>query len=257
MDRVHLSPSGEEELLRLALDQEPASAEVTQHLKQCQECQQKLADFRSDANFLESHLFRFECPSGIQLSLYCADLLPVEERTQVAGHLLDCPLCADEAAFTRQFYAELDTPLSPSPPLSIRRLFAQLVRSQPVLALRGVGTPPEWPCQYRAEPLHLSLHLSRMRNGANSLIGIVQSIDSELFVDDFGGGKVLLYDVSSCPIVEGEHHVPAPEAEPLQRVDVDELGNFVLNNVPAGTYTLIVRVAEFELIVEDLVLVYG
>lgn len=257
MDRVHLSPSGEEELLRLALDKEPASTEVTQHLEQCQACQEKLASYQNTASFLESHLYRSECPSGMDLSLYCADLLPAEDRTRVAGHLLDCPLCAMEAADTRKFYADVCSPLAPVLPSPLRRLFAQRVLGRPALALRGAGTPPEWPCQFRAEPLHLSLHLSRTRKGAHSLIGIVQSVDSAIFADDFGGGKVLLYDVSTSPAVEGEHHLPSPEVEPLQGVDVDDLGNFVLNNVPAGTYSLVVHVAEFELIVEDLVLAYG
>jgi hypothetical protein len=92
-----------EELLRFALDGVALSAEASKHLEQCTNCQQRLASYKNTHTFLVSRLYRSRCPDSIKLSLCCADLLPPDERLSIANHLLDCPLCAAEAADTRQF----------------------------------------------------------------------------------------------------------------------------------------------------------
>src|SRR5579863_3954508 len=113
MDCLHPIAPNDEELLRFALDGEAVSQEVSRHLEQCSICQQRLARYKQAHTFLVSHLYRSQCPDGTTLSLYCAGLVSAEQRLSIANHLLDCPLCAAEAADTRQFLAETDVP-SPS-----------------------------------------------------------------------------------------------------------------------------------------------
>src|SRR5258708_39778339 len=115
----------DEELLRLALDGEALSKETQDHIEQCKTCKRRLASYRQANTFLLSHLYRSECPTGEELSMYCAayDFLPQEKRIGIANHILDCPLCAAEAAETRKFLRVQDIPLvAPafSPPAMFR-----------------------------------------------------------------------------------------------------------------------------------------
>jgi anti-sigma factor RsiW len=102
-DCLNSAAPNNEELLRFALDGEALSAEEGKHLEQCTSCQQRLASYKNTHTFLLARLYRSRCPNSTKLSLYCADLLLSNERLSIANHLLDCPLCAAEAADTRQF----------------------------------------------------------------------------------------------------------------------------------------------------------
>src|SRR5258707_1069238 len=84
----------DEELLSFALDGEALPDAARTHLEQCATCQQRLARYEQASAYLISHLYRSQCPTGEQISLYCADLLPENERTRIATHVLECPLCA-------------------------------------------------------------------------------------------------------------------------------------------------------------------
>src|SRR5271167_1540455 len=115
MDCLHPLAPDDEELLRFALDGEAVSEEMSRHLEQCTTCQQRLARYKKAHSFLVSHLYRSQCPSGTELSLYCAGFLPADQRITIANHILDCPLCTAEAEDTRQFLAETSD-LLPSQP---------------------------------------------------------------------------------------------------------------------------------------------
>jgi hypothetical protein len=108
MNCGHPLAPNDEELLRFALDGEALSAEVSSHLEQCVTCQQRITWYKKGHSFLVSRLYRRQCPDGTTLSLYCAGLLPEDQRTAIKNHILDCPLCAAEAEDSRQFLAETD-----------------------------------------------------------------------------------------------------------------------------------------------------
>lgn len=251
MDCMHAMAPNDEELLGFALDEEALSAPTREHLEQCEICQQRLARYKQVSSSIVSQLYRRLCPTGTQLSLYCADLLPVEERTRVAAHVLDCPLCAAEVAETRRFMA---TPLlEPTPDASsaaaVRRIYATLFRQQAQLVLRNGGTVPEkaWPRQYRAEAIDISLHLSRASSGEYMLLGILTSADNSENVDAFEGAKTELYATRK----EGD--TGEREAEKaICRAVVDDLGNIVFSGVPVGEYTLVVQLPDQEVIIEGI-----
>ncbi len=118
MDCLHPFAPADEDLLRLALDDEALSPEASRHFEQCETCQQRLASYNDVNTFLVSHLYRRQCPAGSQLSYYCAGLLAADERQRVAAHIRECPLCTQEVAETCLFMAEpllSPVPVSPLP----------------------------------------------------------------------------------------------------------------------------------------------
>jgi len=241
----------DEELLGFALDEEALSVPAGEHLEQCEICQQRLARYKQVNSSIVSQLYRRLCPTGTQLSLYCADLLPVEERTRVAAHVLDCPLCAAEVAVTRRFMAmPLLEPFHEAAPLATaRRIYATLFRQQAQLVLRDGGTMPEkaWPRQYRAESIDISLHLSRASSGAYMLLGILTSADDKESVDAFEGARAELYAAQK----DGSKEERKPE-EAICRAMVDDLGNIVFSGVPVGEYTMVVHLPGQEVIIEGI-----
>lgn len=253
MDCLHSNAPDDEELLRFALDDEPLRKEAREHLAQCETCQQRLRMFKQVNNALTAKFYRSQCPNAEQLSFYCADLLPADDRMHIAAHILDCPLCSAEVVATRRFMAEVE-PLpvpAPVPVLSpytvlngVRRIAASLVRQQAQLVLRNGNTPTEssWPRQYQAETIDLSLHLSRASNGDYLLLGILSSVDNAENVDAFEGAKAELYSAGNT----------TPDAQiPIRMTEVDDLGNIVFNAVPVGQYALLIHLPEREIVIED------
>src|SRR5258708_15631209 len=198
MDCLHPIAPDDEELLRFALDEEALPEEVNRHLQECTNCQQRLARYKNVHSLLVSRLYRHQCPDELQLSLYCADLLPADERVRIANHLLDCPLCAAEVADTRQFLAVPDRELLPAPAISFhglhaaaRRIFATLTQQRGQLVLRSEEAEGVWPRQYHADSIDLSLHLSRTSSGEYMLLGIIT--DPTESIEAFEGMAAELY----------------------------------------------------------------
>ena len=256
MDSLHTGAPTDEELLAFALDGEELPEKTKRHLEQCETCQKRLARYQQANTFLVSHLYRSQCPTGTQLSYYCAGMVSEEERTRIAAHILDCPLCAAEVAETRRFLQMPDSDLPPlpsfSPAASIRRIFATLVRQQPQFVMRGEtpGTAPNtaWPRQYKADSLDLSLHLSRASSGAYMLLGILTSTGAGESVDAFEGIPAYLYTAPGPLANEGDKDAEVP----LRGTQVDDLGNIVFSNVPPGEYVMVVHLPNRELVIDGL-----
>ena len=255
MDCLHPLALDDEELLRFALDGEEVSKEASKHLEQCTTCQQRLTRYKKAHSFLVSHLYRSQCPTGTELSLYCAGLLPEDQRITIANHILDCPLCTAEAEDTRQFLAETGGDLLPSHPLplhalngSVLLIFATLIKQQAQLVVRGDTDPAAWPRQYRADSTDLSLHLSRASSGAFMLLGILT--DPRESIEAFKGTLAELY------LAAGGKNASRAE-KPLLSVQVDDLGNIVFNAVPVGEYVMIVHLPGRDMIIEELTIESG
>ena len=255
----------DEELLRFALDGEALSEKAQDHIERCETCKRRLARYRQANTFLLSHLYRSECPTGEELSMYCAgyDFLPEEKRIRIANHILDCPLCTAEAEETRKFLRVQDIPLAApafSPRAALRRIFAARVpRPQAQFIVRGEGPEATWPRQYRAESVDLSLHLSRASNGEFMLLGILTSTDPAESVEALQGIAAELY-AAPGPLEDssanGTSSKKAP-VSPLLSTQVDDLGNIVFKPVPVGEYVMIVHLPGRELVVEGLTIEQG
>jgi len=250
MDCLHPIAPDDEELLRFALDGEALPEEVNRHLQECTDCQQRLSRYKNVHSLLVSRLYRHQCPDELQLSFYCAGLLPADERVGIANHLLDCPLCAGEAADTRQFLAVADRELLPAPAISLnglhavtRRIFAMLTQQRAQLVVRGNAAEGVWPRQYHAESIDLSLHLSRTSSGEYMVLGIIT--DPTESIEAFQDMAAELY-----PATGGKDSDRAEK--PLLCEQVDELGNIVFSAVPVGEYVMIVHLPGREMVIEGL-----
>jgi hypothetical protein len=253
MDCLNSKAPTDEELISFALDDEALPAEANNHLQQCETCQKRLASYKQVNTYLLSHLYRSQCPSGEELSLYCADLLPAEECVRIANHILDCPLCTNEVTETRKFLRTLDVELpvsSFSPRALLRPIFAtRVMRTQPQFAMRG-GNASEtpWPLQYKAESVNLSLHLSLTSKGESMLLGIITSIDPTENVDIFKGVLAELYPAPGPIAANGDK----PTAPPILHTEVDDLGHLVFKPVPTGQYVMVIYLPKSELVIEDI-----
>lgn len=253
MDCLNPTAPNDEELLNYTLDAEELSGQAQAHLEHCETCQGRLVRYQQANTFLVSRLYRSHCPSGTQLSFYCAGGLPPDERLYIASHLRDCPLCATEAAETRRFMREVPVLESApsfafSPREAVRRIFATLVKQQAQLVLRGEPTASAWPRQYRADGLDLSLHLSRGSSGKYMVLGIITSIDPDENVDAFEGMPAELYSASDSFVLDDKTAVETP----LLSTQVDDLGNIVFSDVPVGEYAMVLRIPGREIVVNGL-----
>ena len=77
------------------------------------------------------------------------------------------------------------------------------------------------------------------------LLGILTSINES--VDTFEGNNAELYSVPYIADIE-----QAPLQNPLRRTQLDDLGNIVFPSVPLGNYTLIIHLAEQDVVIEQI-----
>jgi hypothetical protein len=166
--------------------------------------------------------------------------------------VLDCPACADDVAVIRRQQAAFEP--FPVPPFSLRaaarRLFATLVVQQAQPVTRDTAPSSGWPRQYRAETTDLSLHLSRAANGETMLLGIITSTDPAVTVEAFEGTQVDLYLAPGPLAMDARAGEEAPA--PFLSTQVDDVGNILLEPVPAGNYVMIVRLPDLEVVIEGL-----
>jgi len=251
-----MAPS-DEELLRLALDDESLLKGAREHLEQCAICRQRLDRYKYTESFLSVQLYRSQCPSATELNYYCAQLLSADECIRLVDHLKMCPICALEVVDIRRIFADFDPfpeAKIPSPLAVIKRVIASLVPWQPQMAMRSDASQSSWPRQYRADALNISLHLSRASNGETMLLGLFTSTDPDESVEAFEGVIVEL-----CPLIvhsednQGDEGIDAS----LMHTRVDDLGNMAFKAVPAGEYVMIVRLPDVELVIKGLTIEHG
>ncbi|HEX6110176.1 MAG TPA: hypothetical protein VFZ02_12260, partial [Ktedonobacteraceae bacterium] len=73
------------------------------------------------------------------------------------------------------------------------RKSATLVRQEPLFTVRGDVPLSDYPRQYRAESLDISLHLTCSSSGSYILLGILTSRNAGENIDAFEGMDVDLY----------------------------------------------------------------
>lgn len=102
----HEALLNDEELLTASFDTDAVTIEAKQHLAQCEVCQKRVEKYRSLNRFLLSKLYRRQCITGMEVSLYSADLVSLKERRRIEAHLRQCPLCTKEVEETKKALME-------------------------------------------------------------------------------------------------------------------------------------------------------
>lgn len=252
MDCLQDVAPSDEQLIGFVLDGEALTEDAQDHLAHCAVCQQRTAHYQKSYTSLVTHLYRSQCPTGMDLSLYAMDLLSQKEHQRIANHVADCPLCRTEIEETSSFMQSWPSKAathSPSRPPLIHRIFAALVpQPQMWLALRNDAQERSWPRHYQAETVDLSLHLSHTSRGDIVLLGILTSADADESVEALTGVAAELY-AAPWP---GETFSGQVECPPLQHSQVDDLGNIVFKSVPVGEYFMVIHLPGREMIVEGL-----
>ncbi len=125
---------------------------------------------------------------------------------------------------------------------------AILVRQEPIFRVRGDVPQSDYPRLYRAESLDISLHLSRSSSGSYLLLGILTSRDTTENSDAFERIDVDLYAAPGPLWMHGDTWV----GKPLLSTKIDDLGHIVFSDVPEGEFVMVLYLATFEVIVEEL-----
>ena len=248
----------DEELLAYIFDEGTLNEGNKQHLEYCPICQQRLSDYRQTHNVLLSELYRAQCPCGMQLALYCANALSIDETFNIDEHLRECLLCSAEVTVLRQedaHFMPFSEPIGQSLPQvvlqALRRLIAQPVTQPLDMAVREDPSMPEWPWQYQAEGFDISFQLSRTNDNQLKLIGFFASATLGQ-LRDLEGVVVDLYHAPAATHPVGEAQPTESIEKPLLSTTVDDLGNFAFVPIQPGDYSMIIHLPGIELVVEGL-----
>ena len=128
------------------------------------------------------------------------------------------------------------------------RKSATLIRQEPLFTVRGDLPPSDYPRQYRAESLDISVHLSRSKSGSYMLLGILTSRNAGENIDAFEGMDVDLYPAPGPLWIDGDTWV----GKPLLSTRIDDLGHIVFSDVPECKFVMVLYLPTFEVIIEEL-----
>jgi anti-sigma factor ChrR (cupin superfamily) len=235
-----------------AIDGE-AGPDVMAHLRDCPHCSERAHVFENMQGLLRKQLFRMFCPTSEELAAFQQGLLKVDQRALITKHLKECPHCTREFNLLEQLAGEALPARSPPSangksahehngalPGKLRQIAAKLLPT-PVKPLAGAYGALRGPSQtsqfaYHAENLQLTLGVQRVvsRTDRRVIHGALE-LDDELH-DAFNGATARLSHNETL----------------IRTAELDELGNFVLDDLAPGTYRLALRLPDREVIVESL-----
>jgi hypothetical protein len=250
-DGCSTPPALDDLALIAAIDGE-AGVDVMDHLRDCQYCAERARGFAELQGLLRKQLFRMFCPSSDELAAFQQGVLEGGQRAAIANHLAECPHCARELKLLERIAREAlvgrsppgtnghDSHLSNGGLIAgkLRRVVAELMTpaaTRPLAgALRGLSHTSQY--AYHAENLQLTIGVQRMVNHADRriMLGALE-FDDEL---PAGLGSAIAHLLHNDRII--------------RTAALDELGNFLLDDLAPGTYRLTLRLPDREVIVEAL-----
>jgi len=237
-----------------AIDGE-AGSDVIAHLRDCPYCSERAHVFENMQGLLRKQLFRMFCPTSEELAAYQQGLLKGGQRAPITEHLKECPHCTREFNLLEQLAAETIPARSPPPtngksdhahngalPSKLRQIAAKILPTPatPFASAYGALRGPSQASQYayHAENLQLTLGVQRVVSRTDRRV-----IHGALELDDE------LYSVFKGATARLSHNEIL-----IRTAELDELGNFVLDDLAPGTYQLAVHLPDREVIVEALAL---
>jgi hypothetical protein len=222
-----------------------ADTHAKKHLENCPSCReraQRLARRQSD---MTARVYRFDCPSPLELGEYRLDVLSTDRAAGVARHLATCLRCTQEVAQLEGYLADLAPDLELSPweragerlQVMVARLVSGGARgdllAQPAPAHAGLRGREEQalPLIFEAEQVQVVLDVQAdpARPGRQTILGLVAG------VDDPQAHQVYLWK----------------DSQRMTAVSLDETANFVIPDLAAGRYELILSGPGVEVHVQD------
>jgi hypothetical protein len=212
-------------------------------------------------NKLRTTLYRAFCPGSAELGEYHLEMLPQGRRRAIRAHLMECPHCTRELEQLRGFLESVRGDLEPGPVEKLRRLIAHLVDaarpaagpdSHPATwapALAGVrGSSGEGETlNFAAEGYQviLDIQADAGRPDRKAILGLLMG-------EDPSGFRARLYAADQARLSAAGQARLSAAGSLVAEAQVDEFGNFALNPVPPGTYSLTLSGAQTEIQVEQL-----
>jgi anti-sigma factor RsiW len=215
-----------------------AGEEVVAHLRDCPHCAQRVRDFDELQRLLRQRLYRILCPSSDDLLAYRQGWLDDRRASAISAHLRDCPHCVGEV---RLLDEAAGVPPWPPPISQLRRVVAAALapRPQPVAVYGGMrSSGHSMQYAYRAERLELMLDVQRATGRPGRVVLVGTLLDEEALPGET--------QRAIASLLEGDFVVSSAA--------LDELGNFVLDDITPGDYSLSLRLPDLEVVVEVLTL---
>lgn len=222
-----------------------ADTHAKKHLENCPSCReraQRLARRQSD---MTARVYRFDCPSPLELGEYRLDVLPADRAAGVARHLATCLRCTQEVAQLEGYLADLAPDLEMNPweragerlQVMVARLVSGGARgdflAQPAPAYAGLRGREEQslPLTFEAEAIQIVLDIQAdpARPGRQTMLGLVVGVDDP--------------PVHRVYVWKDNWRVTA--------VPLEETANFVIPDLAAGRYELILSGPGVEVHVQD------
>lgn len=214
-----------------------AGPPIAEHIQSCPGCARQAAAYARLQRRLGEIMYRFDCPPAQVLGDYEVQVLPPAERTRIAAHVLECPLCADELRTLRDFLAAEPPPPAEAPSW-VRRLVATLLSPAPAPApayagLRGAVDSASRTYQAGDVTVTLRLGLDSARR-AGYLNGLIWRADAD--PEALAGQAVQLIGAGDT----------------ASTTAIGELGDFAFDAVEPGVYRLEVSLPDQTIVVEEL-----
>ena len=257
------SPELDEITLIAAIDGE-ASSDVYEHLRQCGYCAARAQQYAELQGFLRKQFFRMFCPATDTLVAFHEESLSLSQSEQIRSHLATCPHCKREISFLRQLAA--DALAGPAPPEqwysisadtlrptavhrpappggSVRQVFAHCTQSHsasPHFDFYGTSRSQGHMSQYAFQAENLQITI-----GVRS---VVNRADRRVLT-----GSLRLHNEPPASLSSTIAYLCDAQQQAAS-ARLDELGNFVLDNLLPGTYRLSFHLPDREVIIETMML---
>lgn len=237
-----LPPELDDHELLMYLDGE-ADPHVTAHLEQCPDCRKRAERLTQWQAQLSVQLYRFTCPSPLELGEYHLGILPHDQAAAVTQHLAECPHCTREVAQLKNYLAELAPSLEPSLLEQVKErarvVIARLVSggegnlfggSSLAPAYAGIRGAEAGPYLYQAEDTQIAIEVQddAQQPGRKAILGLAMGQEPS--------GLAFLWGAERRIAV----------------VPVDDLGNFVIPGLIPGSYELILSGPAMEIHIQEL-----
>ena len=258
-DGCYQPPALDDLALIAAIDGE-ASPEVMTHLRTCASCAARAQHFASIQGLLRERFFRMFCPSTDELIAYHSGSISGAQHDTITAHLRECPHCSREMRLLKHITSDPVTGRSPpvfwpfiestimpesqadsNPPAvtQIRRVIAKLLHIEPQVALVDIYGAARGPARtdqyaYHAENLQIVIDVHRLANRNDRRV-----LTGSLFLDDDlpqGRWRASAYSVDNNQLIK--------------TADLDNLGNFVLDDLSPGSYRLSLYLPDREVVIE-------
>jgi hypothetical protein len=216
-----------------------ADEAVIAHIQECPYCSERAYEWTLLQNRLRKQLYRFSCPTSMELGDYHLGYLPDPRKLVVSQHVRECVLCRRELAEMEKFLEETTVQTSLLKRITVR--IARLVSGKKMdqeggefsspPAFAGLRGKEDGPFIYQVDNIQIVIGVQDdvEQMGFKTLIGLVTGVESNDFTIQISqGGQSTATD------------------------SVDEIGNFIIPHLSPSHYKLILTGPNMEIHIPSL-----